>query len=201
MDSSPSSHTSPTLLGRLRQEPSDQAAWAQFVERYGRQVYGWCRKANLQDADAEDVTQMVLARLAQRMRSFVYDPSKSFRGWLRTLTRHAWSDFVTAQQRGGHGSGDSNTFASLHTLPARDDLVSRLEGQFDHEVFEEAQAQVRLRVDPDSWEAFRLLAVEGLTGAEAAARLNKTVASVFKAKTRVQAMLKDEVARLEGDGT
>jgi RNA polymerase sigma factor (sigma-70 family) len=201
MNSSSNSQTSPTLLGRLRQEPADQAAWEQFVERYGRQVYGWCRQSKLQDADAEDVTQMVLVRLAQRMRSFVYDPSKSFRGWLRTLTRHAWSDFVTAQQRGGKGSGDSGAFASLHTLPARDDLVARLEAQFDHEVLEQAQAQVRLRIDPDSWEAFRLLAVEGLSGAEAAARLGKTVASVFKAKTRVQGMLKEEVARLEGDGS
>jgi RNA polymerase sigma-70 factor (ECF subfamily) len=201
MDGLSGSHTSPTLLGRLRQDPTDQAAWAQLVERYGRQIYGWCRQAKLQDADAEDVMQMVLARLAQRMRTFVYDPSKSFRGWLRTLTRHAWSDFVTSGQRGGRGSGDSDTFACLYTLPARDDLVARLEEQFDREVLEEAQGQVRLRIDPDTWEAFRLLAIEGLTGAEAAARLGKTVAGVFKARTRVQAMLKDEVARLEGDGS
>jgi RNA polymerase sigma-70 factor (ECF subfamily) len=135
------------------------------------------------------------------MSTFVYDPSKSFRGWLRTVTRHAWSDFVTARQRGGLASGDSAAAAGLHTLPARDDLVARLEEQLDREVLEEAQAQVRLRIDPDTWEAFRLLAIEGLTGAEAAARLGKTVAGVFKARTRVQAMLKDEVARLEGDGS
>jgi hypothetical protein len=29
---------------------------------------------------------MVLVRLAERMRTIAYDPSKSFRGWLRTLT-------------------------------------------------------------------------------------------------------------------
>ena len=86
MDSSSGLHTSPTLLGRLRQEPADQAAWAQFVGRYGRLVYAWCRKGAQQVADDEDVTQMVLLRLAVRMRTFAYDPSKSFRGWLRTLT-------------------------------------------------------------------------------------------------------------------
>jgi RNA polymerase sigma-70 factor (ECF subfamily) len=188
------------LLGRLRQNPADQAAWSEFVERYGRQVYGWCR-GKLQDADAEDVTQMVLARLAERMRSFAYDPSKSFRGWLRTLTRHAWSDFVEARQRGGRGSGDESADECLQTLPARDDLVARLEEQFDREVLEEATARVRLRVDPASWEAFHLMAVEGVSGAEAAQRLGKPVAGVFKAKTRVQAMLRDEVARLEGNNS
>jgi hypothetical protein len=29
---------------------------------------------------------MVLVRLAERMGTFAYDPSKSFRGWPRTLT-------------------------------------------------------------------------------------------------------------------
>jgi RNA polymerase sigma-70 factor (ECF subfamily) len=201
MDHSSGSYTSPTLLGRLRQEPADQDAWAQLVERYGRLIYAWCRQGGLQEADAEDVTQMVLVRLAERMRTFAYDPAKSFRGWLRTLTRHAWSDFVQARQRGGRASGDSDTVAALHLLPARDDLVARLDKQFDQEVLEEATARVRLRIEPVTWEAFHLLAVEGLSGVEAARRLNRTVAAVFKAKTRVQAMLRDEVTRLEGDGS
>jgi RNA polymerase sigma-70 factor (ECF subfamily) len=200
MDSSSGSRTSPTLLGRLRQDPTDHEAWSQFVERYGRRIYAWCRKgALLQEADAEDVAQTVLLRLAQRMRGFDYDASRSFRGWLRTLTRNAWSDFVEARQRGGRGSGDSSTEAALHTLPARDDLVARLEEQFDQEVLEEAQVRVQLRVDPVTWEAFQLQAVEGLSGAETAQRLQRTVAAVFKARTRVQSLLKDEIAHLEGD--
>jgi hypothetical protein len=28
-----------TLLARLRQDPTDQAAWDVFVERYGRHIY------------------------------------------------------------------------------------------------------------------------------------------------------------------
>jgi hypothetical protein len=38
------SRTSITLLGRLRQAPAEQAAWSEFVERYGRKIYGWCRR-------------------------------------------------------------------------------------------------------------------------------------------------------------
>ena len=89
----------------------------------------------------------------------------------------------------------------LQTLPARDDLVARLEEQFDREVLEEASARIRLRVEPSSWEAFQLTAVEGMTAAEAAARLGKEVAAVFKARRRVQKMLEEEVRKLEGDGT
>jgi RNA polymerase sigma-70 factor (ECF subfamily) len=194
------SQTSPTLLGRLRQQPDDQVAWGEFVERYGRQIYAWCRQGQLQDADARDVTQMVLVRLVQKMTTFAYDPSKSCRGWLRTLTRHAWSDFVAARQRAGRGSGDSQADECLQSVQARDDLVAALDAQFDREILDEATARVRLRVERDTWEAFHLTAVERLSGAEVAQRLGKEVTAVFKAKSRVQKLLREEITRLEGDG-
>ena len=86
--------TSATLLARLRRSPADQAAWSEFTERYGRKIYGWCRQWNLQEADAEDVSQTVLVKLAEKMQTFVYDPSRSFRAWLKTVTRNAWNDFA-----------------------------------------------------------------------------------------------------------
>ena len=33
--------TSATLLLRLGQRPSDQAAWEEFVDRYGGMIYSW----------------------------------------------------------------------------------------------------------------------------------------------------------------
>jgi len=58
--------------------------------------------------------------------------------------------------------------------------------------------QVRLRVAPQTWQAFWLTAWEGLSGAEAAQRIPMQVAQVYVAKRRVQRMLQEEVARLEG---
>ena len=52
----------------------NQAAWSEFVDRYGRKIYGWCLRWGLQDADAQDVTQIVLLKLVQRMKDFTYDP-------------------------------------------------------------------------------------------------------------------------------
>ena len=193
------SQTSPTLLGRLRRDPADQVAWGEFVDRYGRKIYAWCRQWHLQDADAQDVTQMVLVRLAQRLATFTYDASRSFRGWLRTLTQHAWSDFLKKRERAGRGSGDRQVEVLLESLEACDSLLAALEEPFDRELLEEAMARVRLRVTPQSWEAFRLTALEELSGAEAARRLGMQVAAVFKAKSRVQRLLQEEVADLEGN--
>jgi RNA polymerase sigma factor (sigma-70 family) len=192
--------TSATLLGRLRQSAADQDAWGKFVDRYSPKIYAWCRRWGLQEADAEDVTQSVLVKLVEKMRVFVYDPAQSFRGWLRTLTHYAWYDFVQGRQRPGTGAGDSRVVEVLQAVEARDDLVGRLEAEFDRELLDEAMARVCLRVEPHTWDAFRLLAVDGVSGAEAAGRLHMKVATVFVARSKVQRMLQEEMRVLEGRG-
>jgi RNA polymerase sigma-70 factor (ECF subfamily) len=194
------SQTSPSLLARLRHDPTDQASWRRFVEQYGPKIYGWCRKWKLQDADAQDVTQTVLARLAAKMRSFAYDPARSFRGWLKTLASHARSDFLARRQRNGLVCGDDTAVAVLETVEARQDLVQRLEEAFDREVLEAAMVRVRLRIEARTWEAFRLTALEGLSGAAAAEQLHIKVAAVYVAKREVKKRLTAEIRRLQRSG-
>lgn len=189
--------TSPTLLARLGGDVADPAAWAEFVRRYGPRVLGWCRRWNLQEADAEDVCQDVLLRVARQMRTFAYDPARSFRGWLKAVARGAWADWLDAGNQPARGTGDTAVRDALASVEARDDLVQRIEAEFDRELLDVAAARVRLRVDPATWEAFRLTAVDGLSGAEAAVRTGLKAATVFVAKSRVQRMLADEVAALD----
>jgi DNA-directed RNA polymerase specialized sigma24 family protein len=59
-------------------------------------------------------------------------------------------------------------------------------------------ARVRLRMPPHTGQAFHLLAVEGRSGAEAAERLGRKVATVFVAHSKVQKTTQDEVRKLEG---
>src|SRR5262245_1812897 len=149
-----------TLLTRLRQDPSDQAGWEEFVERYGRHIYRWCRQWKLQDADAEDVTQIILMKLTQKLPIFAYDRSRSFRGWLKTVTHHAWRDFESSRHRAQAAGGGSQVQELMLTVEAREDLARKLEEAFDLELLEAAQVRVRLRVAPQTWEAFRLHVLE-----------------------------------------
>jgi RNA polymerase sigma-70 factor (ECF subfamily) len=193
----PGLDTSTTLLGRLRENPPDQLAWAEFVTRYGKKIYGWCRRWKLQDADAADVTQAVLLKLAQEMPTFIYDPSGSFRSWLKTLTHHAWQDFVNRRQPLIVGGGNT-VEEQLQALKARDDLAARLETALDLEVLDQALDRVRLRVHPRTWQAFHLTALKGLTGLEAATRLGVPLTTVYKAKSNVQKLLQEEIRQLDG---
>jgi RNA polymerase sigma factor (sigma-70 family) len=199
MDDSSDVRTSVSLLGRLCGNPADAAAWETFVSRYRPKILSWCRQWKLQDADAEDVTQNVLLMVSRQMRTFRYDPARSFRAWLKTIARRAWSDWVAAERRRTAGSGDSNVRELLGTVEAGDDLARRLEEEYERELLDAAAARVRLRVEPRTWEAFDLLAREGLSGADVAARLGMKIGAVFVAKNRVQKMLRQEIAALESE--
>ena len=186
--------TSLTLLGRLRQDPKDQAAWSEFVARYGPRILQWCRGWGLQESDAQDV----LLKLNGLMARFVYDPSGSFRGWLKTLTHHAWRDLAAERRRSGLGAGERSVTELLRNLQAGDDLVEQLDAEFRREVMDRAMERVKRRVSARTWDAFRLTALEGLSGSAAAGRLEMKVARVYGARSEVKEMIREEVRKLEG---
>jgi RNA polymerase sigma factor (sigma-70 family) len=191
------SETRITLLGRLQRDPSDPQAWSEFVGHYGRKIYGWCRNWGLQDADAQDVTQHVLLKLVDRFRDFRYEPAQSFRAWLKTLTHHAWHDYLKARRRPGQGSGDSSILKLIASAEAREDLALRLQDAFDRELLDEAMGRVRLRIEPRTWDAFQLLAIDDWSGAQAAQHLGMKVATVFAYRSKVLRMIREEVTRLD----
>src|SRR5213080_4789629 len=82
-----------SLLVRLR-NPRDEAAWAEFVDRYAALVYGYARKQGLQDADAADLSQDVLGAVVTAIGALEYDPARgAFRNWLFTIVRRKLSDW------------------------------------------------------------------------------------------------------------
>jgi len=122
--------------------------------------------------------------------TFQYDPSKSFRGWLKTVARHAWSDL---RERHDHVVGGDSLIFSVE---ARADLEARLEAIYDFELLEIAMEKVRSRVEPSTFEAFRLTAIEGRPAADAARELAMAVGNVYVAKHRVQKLIQQEIRDL-----
>jgi RNA polymerase sigma factor (sigma-70 family) len=189
--------TGSTLLALLR-DPADSQAWDIFVRRYGPLIHRWCRRWRLQEADADNVTQEVLAQLVQKLRTFRYEPHKgTFRGWLRTLTEHAWSDYAAKNLEPTRGTGDSEVLERLQSVEARTDLMESLAETFDLELLDHAQARVQVRVTPRDWQIFRELTLEERPGRAVARELGMTVTAVLMAKSRVQKKLREEIHRLE----
>jgi RNA polymerase sigma-70 factor (ECF subfamily) len=194
---SASQSTRISLLVRLRDAPGDQNAWGAFVARYGPQIHAWCRGRGLQEADAEDVTQMVLLKVLRVLPQFEYDPRRSFRAWLRVLTRNAHHDLLADQGRFGTGLAKDEVAGLLQSEEAWEDLASRLETLYDLELLEIALGRIQARVASHTWEAFRLTALEHIPAPEAATRLGLGVGVVYRARSVVQGMLREEVRALD----
>jgi RNA polymerase sigma factor (sigma-70 family) len=190
--------TSSSLLLRVALLPLDQDAWREFANRYGPCILRWCCKWGAQDADAEDITQVVLTSLTQKLRDFRYDRTRSFRAFLRKVARDAFRDAMRKREREVAVGGSENNKA-LASHEARDELVSRIERTFDLELLERATENVQRRVDPNTWEAYQLTAHEGRSAREAAEVLGMRAGTVYQAKSNVLLMLREEVRKLEDD--
>jgi RNA polymerase sigma-70 factor (ECF subfamily) len=197
--------TSWTLLRGM--SDLDNESWRRFLERYRPMIEAWCRRKSLAPSDVEEVTSVVLAKLARAMPTFVYDPQRGFRAWLKTTVQHAVADFWRTRGRRpwDQGSGDSNIRLLLEQQEGPDhfeDLVQQLDADLEAErkLLHAAMAAARQRVQPHTWNAFRLRVLENRPGKEVAEQLGISVASVHVARRNVFKMIQQEVARLQRPG-
>jgi RNA polymerase sigma-70 factor (ECF subfamily) len=185
-----STRTSGSLLFRLR-DTGDQQAWEQFYARYAPMIWGWCHQWF--PRDAEDMVQEVMRLLVRRLRDFEYQPGKTFRGYLKTVTHNLMADLKEKERlRRAVAGGDL-----IEDVEASQDLQQRLQSEFDLELLEIAKDNVRRRVEPSTWSAYLETAEQGRPGAEVGKMLGMKVGAVFQAKHHVLKLLQQEVKSLE----
>jgi RNA polymerase sigma factor (sigma-70 family) len=204
METQSDTFTCVTLLGRLASGVIDDAAWQEFVDRYGPHVILWCKDRGCPQSEVEDILQEVLIKLMQAFRSFRYDPKQRFRSWLATVTQNTVIDLFRSRQLRVRGTGDTDVWVQLQSVSARNDLYERLNAAFDLELFEQACASVRAKVQPHLWQTFELTNLQQLSPDEAARQLRIPTATLYVTRSRVVAQVKAEVERLQrevdGDG-
>jgi RNA polymerase sigma factor (sigma-70 family) len=74
-------------------------AWLEFHKRYDPLVRRCLAHLRLDHATTDEICQETWVQVANRMRSFVYDPAGSFRGWLWTVTHHEAMKFLARSAR------------------------------------------------------------------------------------------------------
>ncbi len=191
--------TSMTLIQQLQKNPADEEAWQRFAAKYSPLIRLWCRQWKLQEADTEDLMQNVLLEISRNMQITQWRQEGRFRYWLKTIVYRAWCDLLKRLQRPGVGSGDSQVIQLLQNVAARDDFLNRLEQLCQREILELAMAEVKNRVQPHTFEAWRMMSLDGATGAETAAALNMNTGAVFVARSRVDHLMSEIVRRLDAE--
>ncbi len=110
----------------------DQAAFAQLVERYRRELFSFLQRFINEAALADDLFQETFIQVYRSAATF--DPKRRFRPWLFTIAANKARDYLRANLRRGAQSldnlaghdGESATFMELmesDTLSAPDRLI------------------------------------------------------------------------------
>jgi RNA polymerase sigma-70 factor (ECF subfamily) len=182
-------HTTPvSLLEQLRQPGSD-ASWDRFVRLYYPLIYDWARRAGAGPEDARDLVQDVLTILIRRMPEFEYDPSKTFRGWLRTVTLNAWR---RQQRRATRLPIEVINLDEFDQSDAPPGLAFE-EAEYRRLLVFRALQVMKTDFQPTTWRACWENVVECRPASDVASELGISVNSVYLAKARVLRRLHQEL--------
>jgi RNA polymerase sigma-70 factor (ECF subfamily) len=185
--------TRDSLLVRIA-DATDDDAWLQFVAIYEPVVYRIARRKGLQDADARDLVQHVMASVSRSIDRWQPDSDRaSFRTWLYRVANNAIVDFVR-KKKPDDGQGGTSILQALLVQPDHD-AIAETEWETAHrrEVFRWAARRIIKEFTDSTWAAFALTTIEGMSPADAAERLGMTVGSIYTARSRVMRRLRDEV--------
>jgi len=186
-------HTHPSLLLRLR-DARDAGAWALFVEIYTPLIYRYCRKHQLQEADAAEVAQEVLLQVNRSITTFEYQPERGrFRDWLGSVVRSKLSRFFRRARPGT--TDDTQLLANLPAGQGDADWADH----FNNDLLQTTLIRIQGEFEEHTWQAFTKTWRENLSAAETAKRLSMPVAMVYVAKSRVLKRLREEILHLAED--
>ena len=195
-----------SLVLRLR-DSADAGAWREFAAIYQPVVYRMILKRGFQQADAAEISQELLIKVANAINQWDPDQSKgSFRGWLFRIARNQMVDFLKRSQRNAAISGGSELLqlvkesADPRSVPPANPLSpTRDSSDFDWEcrrqIYQVAAGYVRQQVTDRTWHAFERTAVDGEQISAVALDLGMSVAAVYVARSRVMKQLQTYVRR------
>jgi RNA polymerase sigma-70 factor (ECF subfamily) len=189
--------TRASLIVRLP-NAADARAWDDFVGVYAPLVYGLARRHRLQPADADDVVQDVLAAVARSVETWLKRPDRGpFRAWLLRIARNLAINALTRPKSRPLAAGGDNGQRLSQVADSNGDAASQFDLEYRRELFRWAADQVREHFSEPSWQAFWLSTVEDQPIAAVAGQLKMSIGSVYVARSRVMARLREVVGRFE----
>ena len=183
--------TSASLLERLKTAPED-SDWSQLVELYTPLIRTWMRRYSSSQQDADDVVQEVLSVVVRKLPSFERARLGSFRSWLRSITVNCLRDSWRSQKFRPSAKGGHDFDSILNQLADPQSELSQLwNAEHDQHVLQSLLNQIRSSTPDETWNVFKRVSIDDESPADVASEFGITVNSVYIAKSRVMARLRE----------
>jgi RNA polymerase sigma-70 factor (ECF subfamily) len=180
--------TPQSLLQRLQRQP-EATSWERFVALYAPLLFAWAARLGLSESDAADLVQEVFVTLVEKLPTFEYDETKSFRAWLKTVLLNRWRQW----QRQHAAARRAPQGRILDDLADSADGPDFEETEYCRHLAHRALSLMQADFEPATWKACVELVVHERPAAEVAAELGLTVNAVYLAKARVLRRLRQEL--------
>ena len=191
--------TKASLLLRLRNQ-ADNDAWALFTEIYAPLILALAKKWGLQDSDAADLVQEVMAEVARTISKFEYKPELGkFRSWLFKIANRTLWRLQNKSTKQARGTGDTEMLQFIHNVESKeaDQLEAEWNEQYQRQLFTWAAEQLRQTAVESTWKAFWETAVHGRKPDTVAEELGLSIGSVYVAKNRMLKKIRQKIAEID----
>lgn len=188
--------TDPSLIAAAK-DWRDDANWREFFDRYAPAIRRHACASGLSEAEAEDVVQETMLKVARYLPSFKYDRTVcKFRTWLNQIVNQRIFEALHRRHRSGFSEVSLDQLREVvHATdaPTGDPVV---QAEVDHRLLEACLARVRARVNPRHWQVFEAHALHGLSAEDTARRHATTAANVWVVRHRLVKALRAEWVNL-----
>jgi RNA polymerase sigma factor (sigma-70 family) len=197
------SRTRRSLLTRLKNW-DDRSGWQEFMDKYGRFIFGMARKQGFSIEEAEDVVQDVLVSVAKKMPEFRYQGDKgSFKAWLVMIVKSRIIDHLRKKYRrlplAGFAGGEADETRLEERVAQQEDALSHESlwaAEWESHVLETALARVKERLPAKHFLAFRMCTQQQKAPAEVAKALGISLPMIYVIRHRAGRMVAKEIELL-----
>ena len=178
-------------------DTENAAAWNRLFDLYAGFVYSIVRRKGLNDADADDIVQMVFADLARNLPSFKYDREKGrFRLYLAALVKWRVIDRLKAVRRDADLKADFMEEAKSAATTEDEDFEER---EWQSAAMEETLRRIKPEVRPEHYAAFVASAVEGQDTDVVTKLYGISRDSLYQIRKRLTVKLREKLAEVRAE--
>ena len=178
-------------------DTENAAAWNRLFDLYAGFVYSIARRKGLNDADADDIVQMVFADLARNLPSFKYDREKGrFRPYLAALVKWRVIDRLKAVRRDADLKADFMEEAKSAATTEDEDFEER---EWQSAAMEETLRRLKPEVRPEHYAAFVASAVEGQDTDVVTKLYGISRDSLYQIRKRLTVKLREKLAEVRAE--
>lgn len=188
--------TSKTLLERIN--GNDEVSWQEFYEQYIPLIRLRGRDFHLNQEERDELVQNVMLEIFKVHNTFHYDPAKGkFRNYLKTITTHC-AIRLRNQRPPENFSLDAGITEPESLMELENSFFDqRWQEEWESHLLDEGLRLLRERMEPLSYQAFYLYAIKQVPPGDVAEKLGLSVNTVYIAKSRALAFLRDQLKMVE----